>query len=257
MELISRWQELSIICLVSFILLHVLFRSKPIRKQIAISHRGAASLSPENTIASVQKAIEQGATYIEVDVQRTQDQILVLLHDKTIDRTTSGTGKVGSLDWGVVENANTDYPIPKLEELLALIEPTEVSLILELKHPSLYPGIESQTVALIEEYQLNERVIIVSFDLNSLQKISKIKDDIELGQLYFQGVYMPKVKDASIVDVFWFVPLIDPTFIWRHHRNGRQVWVWTIDSATMMKFMLWLGVDGITTNYPQRWPLEN
>lgn len=250
----SRLQKLSVICSVIFVLLHALFRSSPIAEQILISHRGAAGLAPENSIASVQKAIEHDVSYIEVDVQRTYDQVLVLLHDYTIDRTTNGTGEIDSLSWEAAQSDSVEYPIPKLQEVLQLVEPTGASLVLELKNPHKYPGIERQLVHLVNEYHMNDRVTIVSFDIEAVQKVSQINKNLELGHLYAQGIYMPQVEETSIIDVHWLVPIVDPTFLWRHHRCKRRVWVWTVDSPAMMKLLLWLGVDGITTNYPQRWP---
>lgn len=246
--------KLTAVFLTLHLSLHFFSRRAPITKPVPISHRGAAGVSPENTLVSVQRAIDLGATYIEVDVQRTRDNVLVLLHDKRINRTTKGTGAVRSLNWAEVEAANPDYPIPTLIALFDLIKPTGTILVLELKLPGLYPGIEAEVLALIHEYQLENQVIMISFDLDSLQKVSQINPDIETGQLYIHGFYMPQVRYTSLLEVFWLMPLIDPTFIWRQHRANRRVWVWTVDSPLLMRLLLWLGVDGITTNYPQRWP---
>jgi glycerophosphoryl diester phosphodiesterase len=153
-----------------------------------------------------------------------------------------------------VRRASLEHPVPTLEAVLELIRPIDVTLVLELKHPHLYPGIEEQTLNLIDQYALGRRVILVSFDLISLERVSRINSEIETGQLYIHGFYMPKVKNTSLLEVFWLVPFIDPTFVWRQHRKARRVWIWTVDTQFLMKFLLWLGIDGITTNCPWKWP---
>jgi glycerophosphoryl diester phosphodiesterase len=156
-----------------------------------------------------------------------------------------------------VKEANLEHPIPTLKELFEVVEPIGVTLVLELKNPRLYPGIEEQVLAFIDEFRMENRVIVVSFDLDSLERVSQINPAIETGQLYIHGFNMPRVKNTSLLEVFWLMPLIDPTFVWRQHRANRRVWVWTVDNPLLMRLLLWLGVDGITTNFPQRWPLEN
>jgi glycerophosphoryl diester phosphodiesterase len=257
--IVNGWRELQklgVLFLTLIAMLHIIFRHSPITKPIPISHRGAAGVAPENTIESVQKAICLGAAYIEIDVQRTRDNVLVLLHDRTINRTTNGKGAVRSLNWQEVKEANPEHPIPTLQELFEVVEPTGVMLVLELKNPRLYPGIEEQVLAFIDKFQMENRVIVVSFDLDSLERVSQINPAVETGQLYIHGFNMPRVKNTSLLEVFWLMPLIDPTFVWRQHRASRRVWVWTVDNPVLMRLLLWLGVDGITTNYPQRWPLE-
>lgn len=251
-----KWWKIAAVFLALHLSLHLLIPHHPIVKPVPISHRGAAGISPENTLVSVQSAINLGAVFIEVDVQRTRDNVLVLLHDKRIDRTTNSSGTLSSLDWAEVEAANPDYPVPTLTALFELIKPTRTILVLELKHPGLYPGIEAEVLALIDEYELENQVIVVSFDLKSLERVAQINPDIETGQLYIQGFYMPRARTSSLVEVFWLMPLVDPTFVWRQHQANRRVWVWTVDNQLLMKLLLWLGVDGITTNYPQRWPVS-
>lgn len=205
-------------------------------------------------MASVERAIGLGADLIEIDVQRTADNVLVLLHDRTINRTTNGRGRLGSLTWAEVQAASGEYPVPMLREVLGVIRPSEAIVALELKHPHLYPGIEAQVLALIDEYEMAERVIIISFDHDSLERVAEIKPEIETGQLYIHGFWMPRAGKTALLEVFWLMPLVEPTFVWRQHRQGRRVWIWTVDNRLLMRLLLWMGVDGITTNYPERWP---
>ena len=103
-------------------------------KVLRIGHRGAAGHAPENTLASVEKAISLGADLVEVDVQRTSDGHLVIIHDKRVDRTTNGAGLVAGMSlcalWEL--DAGAGQRIPTVEELLRTAE-GQVGLILELK----------------------------------------------------------------------------------------------------------------------------
>src|SRR3984893_1913418 len=88
---------------------------------IRIGHRGAAAYAPENTLVSVRRAIEIGVDFVEIDVQSTSDGVVVLMHDKRIDRTTNGTGYVKELSWrelAAFRDAKSGPAIPRLEDVL-------------------------------------------------------------------------------------------------------------------------------------------
>ena len=121
-----------------------LINSQYIENPIMISHRGAAGLAPENTLASIREAIGQGAQFIEVDVQRSADGVLVLMHDRTVNRTTDGRGTIRELTWDEISELDagssfspefTGEPVPSLDSVLGLIRKSPVNLVLEAKNP--------------------------------------------------------------------------------------------------------------------------
>ena len=145
-------------------------------------HRGDSANCPENTVAAFRAAIEAGADMIETDVRLTRDGVPVLIHDRTVDRTTDGKGYVKDMTFAELRalNAGTkDVPqqIPTLEELLELLTATDVTLNLEVKEYH-EEGNEARSrecvdkcVALIERYDMGEKMLFNSFDAPVLEYI--------------------------------------------------------------------------------------
>ncbi|MBL3699178.1 glycerophosphodiester phosphodiesterase [Leucobacter luti] len=137
-----------------------------------VSHRGAAALAPENTLAAMRIAIDQGVEFIEADVHLTADGVPVLLHDPTLDRTTTGTGPVAALtlaelrqldagSWFGAEFAGE--PVPTLEELLAELDGANVRALVELKG-IWTPEQLAATAVLLREAGMVNRVALQSFE---------------------------------------------------------------------------------------------
>ena len=250
--------------LFTWIVLHLALRSKPIENPIMISHRGAAGLAPENTLASIREAIRQGAQFIEVDVQRSADGVLVLMHDRTVARTTNGKGKVGELTWDEIRklDAGSSFssefvgePVPSLDSMLGLIKELDVTLVLEAKNPSLYLGIDRQIVETLQRLELGERTIVVSLNHGWLERFSEWAPDISTGYLWVVWpLYSPRIPTARILNVHWTSVLLDPTLVRRMHRQSYQLWVWTVNDVRLIRLLVWLGVDGVMTDHPEVWP---
>jgi len=243
--------------LIASILL-LLQRSKR-QRLIVIGHRGAAGLAPENTLASLQVAQRLGATWVEVDVQRTRDNVLVILHDNDLDRTTNGTGKVLEMDSEYVAtlDAGSWYgskfagePIPRLDEVLVFIREHKLTLCLEAKDPALYPGIGEQLATAIREHQLVSQVVVISFDREWLRGFSEFAPDITVGSLWETPHDANSVPTAQYIDVYWLTALLNPTLIWQAHQDGRKLIVWTVNSPIIAWLLVLLGVDAITTDRP-------
>ena len=119
-------------------------------KIMNIAHRGASGYAPENTLAAFDKAVEMQADYIEIDVQLSKDDLPVVIHDDTLDRTTNGTGNISaytlqelkSLDAGSwFDKKYAGEKIPSLNEVLEMYG-EKINILIELKSPELYPGVE-------------------------------------------------------------------------------------------------------------------
>jgi glycerophosphoryl diester phosphodiesterase len=247
-------------------LLHLLCRGKPIAaKPLIIAHRGAAGLAPENTLAAIRKGLAHHAHGIEVDVQRSADGVLVLIHDETVNRTTNGAGAVRELSWSEMRHLDggsyysslfAGEPIPMLEDALALLRKEAVTLVIEIKDPHFYPEMSRQIVEMISRYDAQNQVVVISFDHTELQIVQRLAPDIRLGILLTRPWPVPKIAKSQIVDVYWLTVLLDPTFVRRMHGQGYEVWVWTVNSPALMNWLRWLGVDGLTTDHPElaAWP---
>ena len=163
-------------------------------------HRGASGYAPENTMAAFEKAVELGADGIELDVQLTKDGELVVIHDETIDRVSDGSGWVKDYAYAklIKHNFNRTHPeyehaqIPTLEEVYALIKPTDLTINVEIKTGVVfYPEIEERVLDLTERMGLMERVIFSSFNHYTIQKIKEINPEAETGMLYSDGIINP------------------------------------------------------------------
>lgn len=151
-------------------------------KMMVAGHRGDSANYPENTMQAFRAAIAAGADMIETDVRMTKDGVLVLIHDKSVDRTTDGTGYVKDMTFAQLRalNAGTQaapQPIPALEELLELLSGSGVTLNLEVKE-YWEKGNEARSrqcvdkcVALLEQYRMGEMMLFNSFDAPVLEYI--------------------------------------------------------------------------------------
>ena len=148
------------------------------------AHRGDSYNYYENTMTAFEKAIESGCDMIETDIHLTLDNVLVLIHDDKVDRTTNGKGRVAEMTFEALSSLNagdtsTYEKIPTLEELLSLVAPTNLTLNLEIKE---YWSKENEsrciksiedTLSLVEKYGMGDRILINSFDAWVLEYVYK------------------------------------------------------------------------------------
>ncbi len=230
-----------------------------------MAHRGASDKAPQNTMAAFEKAIEMGADFIELDVHLTKDDEIVVIHDKTVDSTTDGSGKVSEmtleeikqLDAGSYFDENfKGEQIPKLEEVLDLAK-GEIGLNIELKtRRGKNKGIENKVLNLIEEKNFDEELMFSSFSFESMEKIKELDEDKKVGLIYITLPITAWHATRNHKKNHW----ADAANLWhwtvgkRHLRKlqdlGVEVNVWTPDGEKKIKKMAKAGVDGIITNKP-------
>jgi glycerophosphoryl diester phosphodiesterase len=237
------------------------------RKQVDnVAHRGAAGYAPENTIAGFDLAVDMKADYIEIDVQRSIDGELVVIHDTTVDRTTDGTGKVGDLtlqqlhqldagSWK--EESFAGETIPAFEEILDRYQ-GKVGILIELKAPELYPGIEEQVAEALKERNLdqpqNEKIIIQSFNFQSMKKTDQLLPKVPVGVLTSNRTHTTAeaLKEFSTY-AEWFNPsygIVTEEVVDQVHAQGMQIGSWTVRSQEAADFLFDMNVDAIITDYP-------
>lgn len=228
------------------------------------AHRGASAYAPENTIPAFQQAIDMGADGIEFDVQRSADGQLVVIHDETVNRTSNGVGKVVDLTLEELRRCNFSngfvgtrhVQIPTLREVLELLEPTGVTVNIELKNSvEFYPGIENEVVALVQDAGLQDRVIYSSFNHFSLANLRGVVPAERLGLLYSDGLYDPwkyALQFGAGALHPHFHALRQPNYMWLCHEAGIKANTWTVNDDNEIKHLVSLGVDAIITNFPDR-----
>lgn len=237
------------------------------RKQVDnIAHRGATGYAPENTVAGFDLAVDMKADYIEIDVQRSKDGELVVIHDTSVDRTTDGTGKVGGLTFDYLRSLDAGSwkgeqfagePIPTFEEILDRYH-GKVGILIELKAPELYPGIEEQVADKLKERNLdkpqNEKIIIQSFNFESMKTMDQLLPNVPIGVLTSNRAD----TTAEALQEFsayadWFNPsygIVTEELVNQVHSLGMQIGSWTVRSQDAADFLFEMDVDAIITDYP-------
>lgn len=230
-----------------------------------IAHRGYSGKYPENTLISFQKAIENGAKYIEFDVQYTKDKKIAVMHDFTLERTTDATGNVENFTMSELKKFSAGYPkkfgnsfinekIPSIEEVIQLCR-DKLKLLIEIKrrNNSLYydDGLEDNLGNILERYQITDDVMIVSFNLFSLAKIKSLLPSITIGCLFYkldEGSIPCAIDiDASYI-IFNYKNYTSHQIIEKAKLAGLLVGLYTIDHQKDFERFRY-SVDAIATNY--------
>lgn len=235
------------------------------RPQI-FAHRGAKAVAPENTLPAFERALAMGVDGIELDVHCSKDGQLVVIHDESLERTTSGTGKVGDysaaqlakIDAGSYFNAAfTGVGVPTLDEVFDLVG-NRCRVNVELKSDDPNGGDQAEPlIAMIKARNLYDQVIVSSFNPPSLIKMRALAPTVPLGLLYY--LPMPTfLRDA------WFSPIINPEALHPYHRlidadlmawaNARScpVNTWTVNDVAEAQRLAALGVNVIMSDVPDQ-----
>ncbi|HET9495250.1 MAG TPA: glycerophosphodiester phosphodiesterase family protein [Chloroflexia bacterium] len=230
---------------------------------ILIAHRGGSLEAPENTMASFRHAIEIGARYVELDVQMTRDGVPVVLHDPTLDRTTTGKGPVRDVtlaDLQSVDAGSHFAPrfagehVPTLRDVLELCVEAGVGIVTEIKDVRLYIGMEEKVAALLGEMWTRgaENLWCISFDHAAIRKMRTLDGALPLGYLYPPGQEEFVVPDDTVQAYcpHYQSPLARPDQVQRAHELGKFVFVYTVNTAEDMLAVAEAGVDGMVSDRP-------
>jgi glycerophosphoryl diester phosphodiesterase len=215
---------------------------------LKIGHRGAKAHEPENTLRSFQAAMSLGVDAVELDVRKTKDNKLVVMHNADVNKTTNGEGSVSDLTLKQIKKLKTDKDekIPTLSEALDFIG-EQVRILVELKET----GYEEQVLDLIKKKALDKNVIIISFHENALQKIRELNDKVEIGLIYVR--HKNPIQSALDLKAQYLLPLYRFTHsanVKKAHENGLKVIVWTINHKEEVSEYKKKGVDGIASDKP-------
>lgn len=234
-------------------------------KPLVLAHRGASAYAPENTIAAFNLAFEMGADGIELDVTLTKDGIPIVIHDDTVDRTTSGKGAVKELTLEQIKQLDASYQfekyrgeplrVPTLKEVLQAIGKRGIVNI-ELKSTTLKTdGIEAATLAVIKETGTAANIILSSFNPFALQRMHALEPRLPRGLLYAPNLplYLRRAWLRPLARVTAMHPhcsMVDARFVAWAKGKGLEINTWTTDDPAEMKRLVDLGVDAIMTNQP-------
>ncbi len=233
-------------------------------RALNIAHRGASSLAPENTLAAFDKAVEIGVDGIELDVQLSKDNVPVIIHDEKLDRTTTGRGRVKDCTMAELKKYDAGswfdpqfngLEIPVLEEIFARYKDSDLLFNVELKNKTTaYPGIEETVLEYISRYNLEESVIISSFNHDSLLLCRKLNPAVRTGMIYLEDIKEPWHYARSLgcysVHPLFFYLQSDETLV-GFKKHDLPLYPWTVNNLQQMEIFVNEGVEGIITDYPQ------
>nr|WP_237751299.1 glycerophosphodiester phosphodiesterase family protein [Streptomyces sp. AA0539] len=246
---------------------------------LIVAHRGASGYAPENTLVAADEAARLDTEWVEIDVQRTKDHQLIAMHDTTLARTTNAAAVFPDRspwnvrDFTAREIARLDAGswfgdefvaerVPTLRQYLHRLTANDQKLLLEIKSPELYPGIERQILAeldragwLAEAYP-GERVVLQSFSGDSVRTVHELAPHVKTGFLgtppvaelpyyaEFSDQIGPRYTDLT-AEYVAAIQAVDGV-----HGEPLEVNAWTINDGPTAARIAGLGVDGIITNFP-------
>ncbi len=223
------------------------------RRIVRIGHRGAAGHAPENTLAAIRKGIALGVDFVEVDVQRSRDGRLVLVHDERVDRTTNGAGRVSGLTWEELQllDAGDGECIPSLEAALAAAS-GRAGVMLEVKAPGTGPAIYRA----VQEAAFSGPVVYASFlhaEILEIRRIDPLARTLALMEwVPAAGAAMALEAKAALVGLAY--DSATGEFVAALHDAGLEVWLYTVNEPTLITRAVSLGADGVISDHPERVP---
>lgn len=225
-------------------------------KILKIGHRGAKGHIAENTLESIQKALDFGANAIEIDVHRCKTGELVVIHDFTLDRTTNGSGEIAKKSLAELKSLKVEdqFEIPLLTEVLDLIE-GNCTINIELKGLNTAIATSEIIKKYIAEKNLKyEDFIVSSFQKNELFQMRQLDENVPLGILskasVTEAIELGKLMNASAIHPS--LGIITRDNVKASHKAGFKVNVWTVNEPEDITRMREFGVDGIISDFPDR-----
>ena len=228
-----------------------------------IAHRGFSGIAPENTLIAFQKAIDCKADYFELDVHRTKNDSIVVIHNASVDKTSSNgfKGEIAEMNYSDLRAVNVGYSrkfgnkyenekIPTLREALALAK-GKIKVCIEIK----VFGTEKEVLKIVNELGVKEDVIIFSFNYQVLAKIRQLDTDIPILWLINKADNMTieyaKIIESNAIGVGPETTVTKESLNFAHD-NGLEVWKWTVNKEDEMQRLIDLGLDGIITDFPEK-----
>ncbi len=221
-----------------------------------IGHRGACGHAPENTLASIRKALELGVHGFEFDIQLSKDGEPVVIHDDTLERTTNGSGKVSDHTLEALQklDAGGGEPIPSLRDVLELVD-KRCRLFIELKAPDAAAPVAEMLSHYVENVGWTwEQLYVVSFDHLQIAAMRAMLPEIRTGALLV-GIPVSLAAIATEAGAWAINPCIhhiSQALVDDAHHRGLKVLTWTANKPEHIAKAKSLGVDGIFSDFPER-----
>lgn len=233
------------------------------------AHRGGALLWPENSLLAFRSATAMGADYLELDVHLTRDDEVVVIHDPTLDRTTTGAGPVRDRTLAELAplrlrdrtGALTDEQIPTLDQVVALAVAGKRQVLLEIKVDAQrrhYPGIEEKVFAVLDRHRFVPFAIVMAFEAETWRRVLRLRPAARAGALYSARTLsagaveaeLQALRQAGVVFVGLNQALVNARVATQARLAGLTLGVWTVNERDAIERFIGQGVSVVITDRP-------
>lgn len=231
---------------------------------LLIAHRGDSRVAPENTLPAFRSAIRVGVDFVELDYVHSADEVPIVIHDATLDRTTNartlwpGTEKIPvaskSLDELRTLDAGTwfheKFADARLSTLAEAVEVIAAGACLMIERKA---GDADACLRVLHERSAIDRVVVQAFDWAFIERCRAISPDVVLGALGDKQATTEKLDQAQKLGaavVGWDAKTLDAATIAAIHARGMKAWAWTVDDPDRARELIAAGLDGLISNVP-------
>jgi glycerophosphoryl diester phosphodiesterase len=233
------------------------------------AHRGGAALWPENSLLAFGNALALGVDYLELDVHLSRDGQVMVIHDATLDRTTTGSGPVRertavelqALRLKDRSGAVTAEPVPTLDQVVALAAAGKRQMLLEIKtdeQKRRYPGIEEKVFAVLDRHRFTPFAIVMSFEAETWRRVRQLRPDARVGALYSARMLpatgieleLQSLHQAGVTFVGLEQRMVTADVARQARLAGLTLGVWTVNERDAIERFVGHGVGVVITDRP-------
>ena len=232
------------------------FNIEFVKKMEITAHRGASVDYPENTMIAFKKAKELGADWIELDVNMTKDNKLVVSHDTNLKRITGIDEEIINLDYSIIEDLDAGRfknkkfkgeRIPLLEDVIRFAKNNNIRLNIELKPTGKEKNFEKKVIQLIKEYHFEDRCVVTSQVYSVIKKVKKTDKNIKT--VYVMSVALGDITKLEYADAYSVeASYVNYKLVNNVHNKGKEIYAWTVNTEDSINNMINMNVDNIITD---------
>jgi len=220
------------------------------------AHRGGAGVAPENTLAAIRQAIEDGADWIEIDVQESKDGVVVVAHDSDLAKVAGNPVKIWeatadelrSIDIGSYFGPQFHGErVPTLQEVLQVCK-GKVGVNIELKYYGHTQDLEKRVIELVDRFEMEPEIVVMSLESKGIEKMKSLRPEWTAGLL--TAVVAGDLTHARSDFLAVKSSIATRHFIQAAHNRGKSVSAWTVNEGYAMSALISRGVDNLITDYP-------